>query len=85
MNLFVAIIIWLGITEPTMAKPYDIPFTDCPKTIIVNKTQYPWNNYDNEMLTYAQKRCYAIYSDAQCCKTFIKRGKQDYSVICGRP
>jgi len=55
----------------------------CPKTEIVNTTKFPWNDFDQQNLEYAQKRCSEIYPDAPCAKLFKKYGEQDYSVICG--
>jgi hypothetical protein len=57
----------------------------CPKTVMDNRTNFPWNKHDAETLEYAKKRCVQIYSDSPCVKYFKKWGKQDYSVICGAP
>lgn len=57
----------------------------CMEPEILNTTSSPWNNHDEETLTYAKKRCGEIYDDAPCVKLFKKYGKQDYSVICAAP
>ena len=56
----------------------------CPTTLMENRTSFPWNDYDREMLRYSEKRCGEIYPDASCVVLFRKWGKQDYSVVCGR-
>jgi len=55
----------------------------CPKTEMLNVTNYEWNKHDVETLTYSKKRCGELYKDAPCVKLFRKWGKQDYSVVCG--
>lgn len=56
----------------------------CPETKMQNVSGFPWNDYDQEMLAQAKKRCGEIYKEAPCVKLFRKWGKQDYSVVCGR-
>lgn len=56
----------------------------CPNVKMLNRTEYAWNQHDRETLAFAQKRCAQLYPEAPCLKVFRKRGKQDYSVLCGR-
>jgi hypothetical protein len=56
----------------------------CPNTIIENRTEFPWNSFDNQTLTKAKKRCGEKYKNSKCVKVFRKTGEQDYQVICGR-
>ena len=56
----------------------------CPDVTRVNRTNFPWNDYDKEIEQTCKKRCGEIYPDAPCLKQFIKYGKQDYDCICGK-
>ena len=51
---------------------------------MVNNTDQPWNDFDNQHLKIAQKRCGEIYKNSPCVKMFKKRTERDYSVICGK-
>jgi hypothetical protein len=55
----------------------------CPKTEIVNTSGFPWNDYDQSILTQAKRRCGELYSDAPCVKWMKKYEKFSYSVLCG--
>ena len=56
----------------------------CPPTKFQNISEYPWNDYDIQMLKYAEKRCQEVYSEAGCVRIFRKFGERDYTVICGK-
>lgn len=56
----------------------------CPKTIMINHTTYPWNSNDTWNLNTAYKGCKRIFVNSPCVKKFIKSGKQDYQVVCGK-
>lgn len=60
---------------------------NCPDTVFVNKTSFPWNDYDTETYLKATKRCGSLYKKSQCVKYFEKGGDygRDYRVICGNP
>lgn len=55
----------------------------CPKTIMQNATEFPWNDHDYKTLEYCKKRCVQIYEKSPCVTFFRKFGKQDYTVLCG--
>lgn len=55
----------------------------CPNPRLINRTEFPWNDHDQEVQATCIRRCPEIYSDAPCLKQFIKYGKQDYDCICG--
>jgi hypothetical protein len=55
----------------------------CPKSKILNDTEYYWNNHDEKILNVAKNRCGELYKNAPCVKTFTKVGKKDYLVTCG--
>ena len=57
----------------------------CPKTLMVNKTEYPWNNWDRNRMEYCKKKCPTEYDSAPCLKEFVKYGKRDYFCECGKP
>ncbi len=56
----------------------------CNPPIIENRTEFPWNDYDQQHLDTAKKRCGEIYKNSPCVVKFIKRTESDYSVICGK-
>ncbi len=53
-------------------------------TLMINKTRFPWNDFDKKTLSIAKVRCEKIYPGNPCVKQFIKFGKRDYNVICGK-
>jgi hypothetical protein len=55
----------------------------CPKTKIVNQTNYKWNKFDQQSLNTAKKRCKELYKKSPCVKIFYKTQKMDYKVVCG--
>lgn len=55
----------------------------CPKPVILNKTAYEWNEYDNFVLKLAKIRCGFKYKNSPCLVQFIKVGKKDYHALCG--
>jgi len=55
----------------------------CPATKFENKTDLPWNEFDNKHYLTAKKRCGEIYQKSPCVKVFRKRSESDFSVICG--
>ena len=55
----------------------------CEEPKMINKTKFPWNDFDMKIKTTCTKRCTTLYDDAPCLKQFIKFGKQDYHCICG--
>ncbi len=57
---------------------------NCPKIIMENRTDKAWNDFDNQHLAIAKKRCGEIYRKSPCVKLFRKRSESDYSVICGK-
>ena len=57
----------------------------CPKTVMINKSNLPWNNWDYNRMHYCQERCPKEYDDAPCLKSFYKLGFQDYFCECGKP
>lgn len=61
-----------------------IYLTTCPEVIISNTSGYEWNEHDDKMLDYSEKRCYSIYKNSPCLKTFEKYDERDYRAICGR-
>lgn len=58
--------------------------SSCPETKMVNRTEFPWNDFDRQTLARAKKRCGELYENSPCVKLFIKRTANDYSVLCGR-
>lgn len=56
----------------------------CPKTIFENQSKFNWNDEDFKVYEKARIRCGEIYKESPCVKKFIKRDKQDYSVVCGK-
>ena len=56
----------------------------CSLTLMENRTEFDWNDYDRAHLTTAKKRCGEIYKSSPCLKLFIKRTPSDYSAICGK-
>ena len=54
----------------------------CATLIITNLTSYPWNDRDEIILKTAEKRCPIIYPKSPCLKSFIKKGKNKYGIIC---
>ena len=82
MNILIFSLFWLATPDDNILRPID-SVKVCPKTNMVNVTKYPWNDYDQEVLGRANKRCGQIYPGSGCVKMFKKWGKKDYSVICG--
>lgn len=56
----------------------------CGLTLMENRTEFDWNDYDRAHLTVAKKRCGEIYKKSYCLIQFIKRSESDYSAICGK-
>lgn len=56
----------------------------CPITLMVNKTNKDWNDYDRMHLVRARQRCGEIYKKSPCLIEFRKRTESDYSAICGK-
>lgn len=56
----------------------------CPATIKINRTDYPWNDFDQKTYERALYRCEYYYPTSPCLKKFIKTAKIDYRAICGK-
>ena len=55
----------------------------CAAPIRTNKTAFPWNAHDEDILKSAQEGCRVSYPDTSpCLKELIKVGEQDYNAIC---
>ncbi len=61
-----------------------IALSACPVTKIVNKTVYPLNNHDRDIMKTCQKRCVVHFPDSPCLKLFEKVDEQGYHCICGK-
>ena len=53
----------------------------CSEPEIVNYTK-EWNQFDQDTLNRAKRRCGQIYKDAPCIKVFMKLAEKNYHVIC---
>lgn len=54
----------------------------CPETIMINKTEYPWNSHDYRIREVSRKSCRRIYGEKSCLVKFVKTGVQSYQGIC---
>ena len=54
----------------------------CQMPNFENRTEFPWNKFDEKTLIRAQKRCGELYQQSPCVKKFIKTGERDYRVLC---
>lgn len=61
-----------------------IYMSSCPETIISNVSGYEWNEHDDKMFSYSEKRCVELYKNSPCMKKFEKYDERDYRAICGR-
>lgn len=60
----------------------------CSATIMINLTSFPWNSHDTKVKKRAIHVCKTNvrYRDEfPCLKKFIKKGKRDFTAICGKP
>lgn len=55
----------------------------CPTTKVYNYTG-EWTRFDAKTLRYAEKRCGELYIHSICLKEFTKKGKKEYTAVCGR-
>lgn len=55
----------------------------CKSVIIENKSNYPWNLRDEEVMLQAKKRCVYHFKDLPCLARFVKVGEHDYHALCG--
>ena len=53
----------------------------CPIAKIINKTN-EWLPIDEENFKIAINRCKVLFPEAPCLKTFVKKEKLVYNVIC---
>jgi len=56
----------------------------CPMPNFENRTNFPWNKFDEKTLIRAQVRCGELYRNSPCVKKFVKTGERDYRALCGR-
>jgi hypothetical protein len=56
----------------------------CPATKKINKTKLLWTKDDDDMITYAKRRCQIVYPSIPCLTKLVKRGKQNWYAECGR-
>lgn len=61
-----------------------LALNSCPETKIINKTNVPINERDNQALSTCKKHCSVYYKDAPCLKVFEKHQEQGYHCICGK-
>ena len=57
---------------------------NCPNTVMINRTQEPWSNWDISRMHYCQTHCSKEYNDAPCLKRFYKTNHQNYFCLCGK-
>jgi hypothetical protein len=55
----------------------------CPQVIMINRTNFEWNEHDRVTKATCSRRCPELYPEAPCLKRFIKLDKQDYYCGCG--
>lgn len=55
----------------------------CPKVMIENRTNEPFNSVDQQNLSIATKRCKQLYKNSPCLVKFIKRATNAYGAVCG--
>ena len=53
----------------------------CPATIMINRSDIPWNDHDLKTRTVATNTCKKNYKD--CLKRFVKKEAKHYIAICG--
>ncbi len=83
--LIVSLLVIAGCaTKQRKARPTVEKYDPCPKTRLVNESEYKWNRIDRLVLRSARKRC-KIMTVWPCCKTFVKRDKNIYYAECGNP
>ena len=57
----------------------------CIKPMIINQSPYPLEEIDFKTLAQNENFCKDKFKEAVCIKKFIKRDKQVYRIICGKP
>lgn len=58
----------------------------CLATVIINFTEFPWNDFDEKSMKRAKYVCKTnerYKSDTPCLVKFAKIGERDYSALCG--
>lgn len=56
----------------------------CPQPEKVNLTNFPWNDHDDRILNgLVNGGCERKWKELPCVITLVKKGEQDYHVICG--
>lgn len=56
----------------------------CAATLMINLSGFEWNDHDDKIKKVAEARCPQLYVNSPCLSKFIKTGKQDYRVLCGK-
>ena len=56
---------------------------NCLPTQIINESNEPWNDKDQEVMERAANTCQERYEEIPCLKRFFKRAPQAYAAICG--
>jgi hypothetical protein len=55
----------------------------CGPVLMINKTDFIWNEHDIKIMDMAKERCPQLYPDSPCLVKFTKTGYQDYLALCG--
>ncbi len=87
MRLLIAILL-VGLAGcQTIAPPTPQPVAPagptCPKVVIENRTDEPFNSIDKWNLSIALKRCKQLYKNSPCLVKFIKKAPGAYGAVCG--
>lgn len=56
----------------------------CPETVVKNRSFYPWEPHDQEVLERNRNFCERKFKDSKCVKEFIKMDVQTYWITCSR-
>lgn len=57
----------------------------CLDPIVINRSQYEITLRDLQILSQNKDFCRKKFEDSICVKKFIKRDKQVYHIVCGKP
>lgn len=78
------LIVYFLATTPQIVVPQNTPYElKCPKPIIYDMTDLPWEDIDDETFNISKKRCAQLFLNSPCLIKFIKKKERGYNAICG--
>lgn len=81
--LVLALLLGCSSTQHKQQTPVEKQLS-CPQPEKVNLTNFAWNDHDDRILKgLVDGGCKRKWKELPCVITLVKKGEQDYHVICG--